>query len=60
VAERMLEGDRVAGTSVFLAKHYGFVSSMLYRLKTALGALFTFRFSVLAAALSGQKIDGTV
>lgn len=60
VPESMLAGDRVAGTAVFLAKHHGFVSSLLYRIKTALGALFTFKFSVLAGALSGQKIDGTV
>lgn len=54
-----LEGDRAAGTAVFLGKHHGFVSGLVYRLKTALGALFTFRFSVLAGVLSGQKIDGT-
>jgi GT2 family glycosyltransferase len=55
----VLAADRVAGTAAFLGKHHGFVSAFLYRLKTALGALVTFRFSVMAAALSGQKIDGT-
>jgi len=55
----VLGADRVAGTAAFLGKHHGFVSAFLYRLKTALGALATFRFSVLAAAVSGQKIDGT-
>jgi hypothetical protein len=54
-----LAGDRAAGTAVFLGKHHGFISGMIYRLKTALGALFTFRFSVLAGVVSGQKIDGT-
>jgi hypothetical protein len=54
-----LAGDRAAGTAAFLGKHHGFVSALLYRLKTALGALVTFRFSVLAGVLSGQKIDGT-
>jgi N-acetylglucosaminyl-diphospho-decaprenol L-rhamnosyltransferase len=54
-----LAGDRAAGTAVFLGKHHGFVSGLIYRLKTALGALVTFRFSVLAGVLSGQKIDGT-
>ena len=54
-----LEADRAAGTAVFLAKHHGFASALIYRLKTGLGALFTFRFSVLAGAISGQKIDGT-
>ena len=55
----VLEGDRAAGTASFLGKHHGLVSGVIYRLKTALGALFTFRFSVLAGVLSGQKIDGT-
>jgi hypothetical protein len=55
----VLAGDRVAGLAVFLSKHHGFFSSLLYRLKAALSALFSFRFQVLAGALSGQKIDGT-
>lgn len=54
-----LAGDRAAGTAAFLGKHHGFLSGLLYRVKTALGALVTFRFSVLAGAISGQKIDGT-
>jgi GT2 family glycosyltransferase len=53
-----LKGDRAAGTAAFLGKHHGFASSLIYRLKTAVVALFTFRFSVLAGAISGQKIDG--
>ncbi len=59
VAQSALDGDRAAGTAAFLGKHHGFASGMIYRLKTALGALFTFRFSVLAGVLSGQKLDGT-
>jgi N-acetylglucosaminyl-diphospho-decaprenol L-rhamnosyltransferase len=59
VPRGMLEGDRAAGTAAFLGKHHGFASGLIYRIKTALGALFTFRFSVLAGAISGQKIDGT-
>jgi N-acetylglucosaminyl-diphospho-decaprenol L-rhamnosyltransferase len=54
-----LAGDRAAGTAAFLGKHHGFVSSLLYRVKTALGAIFTFRFAVAAGAIGGQKIDGT-
>jgi GT2 family glycosyltransferase len=53
-----LEGDRVAGTAVFLGKHYGLAAGLLYRFKAALRALFTFRFSALAGAIAGQKIDG--
>ena len=59
VAQNLLDGDRAAGTAVFLAKYHGFMVSLLYRLKTALGAIFTFRFGVAAGALSGQKIDGS-
>lgn len=59
VPQSAIEGDRAAGTAVFLGKHNGFVSGLIYRLKTALAALFTLRFSVLAGVLSGQKIDGT-
>jgi hypothetical protein len=54
-----LAADRAAGTAAFLGKHYGFLSALIYRVKTAVGALVTFRFSVLAGAISGQKIDGT-
>jgi hypothetical protein len=54
-----LAGDRAAGTAAFLGKHHGFMSALVWRLKTGLGALFTFRFSVLAGVISGQKIDGT-
>jgi N-acetylglucosaminyl-diphospho-decaprenol L-rhamnosyltransferase len=60
VPASMLESDRVTGTAVFLAKHHGFASSLLYRIKTALIALLTFKFSLLSGAIGGQKIDGTV
>lgn len=58
VPQTLLAGDQAAGTAAFLAKHAGFMPSLLYRLKTALGALFTFRFKVVAGAVSGRKIDG--
>jgi N-acetylglucosaminyl-diphospho-decaprenol L-rhamnosyltransferase len=54
-----LAGDRVAGIAVFLGKHNGFMSAILYRLKCALSGLFTFNFKVAAGALAGAKIDGT-
>jgi len=50
-----LEGDRATGTAAFLGKHYGFGAGLLYRLKSSLRALATFRFSV----LGGTKIDGS-
>ncbi|HVW84021.1 MAG TPA: glycosyltransferase [Bryobacteraceae bacterium] len=54
-----IEGDQASGTAVFLGRHHGFVTGMLYRLKTALGALFKFRIKVLSGVVSGAKIDGT-
>jgi N-acetylglucosaminyl-diphospho-decaprenol L-rhamnosyltransferase len=54
-----LDGDRAAGTAAFLGKHYGLLSALVYRLKTGLAAVVTFRFAVAAGAISGQKIDGT-
>ena len=54
-----LEGDRALGTAVYLGKHFGFIAGMLYRLKTGLAALFTFRFKVVTGVFSGVKIDGT-
>ena len=54
-----LEGDRAAGTAGFLGKHYGFMSGLLYRIKTGLAAALTFRFKVAAGAFAGQKVDGS-
>ena len=54
-----LAGDRAVGTAVFLGKHHGLVSGMLYRIKAGLPAVLTFRFAVAAGAFSGAKIDGT-
>jgi hypothetical protein len=58
IPDGALEGDRAAGTAAFLGKHYGFLASLIYRIKTALGALFTLRFSVLGGVVTGTKIDG--
>jgi len=58
VPANLLEADRAAGTAAFIGKHHGFASGLIYRLKTGLSAFFTLRFSLLAGAISGQKIDG--
>ncbi|HZL55972.1 MAG TPA: hypothetical protein VFC21_02760 [Bryobacteraceae bacterium] len=58
VPRALLAGDRVAGTAVYLGKHFGFMAGMLYRIKTGLSAVLTFRFKVAAGAFSGAKIDG--
>jgi N-acetylglucosaminyl-diphospho-decaprenol L-rhamnosyltransferase len=54
-----LAGDRAVGTAVFLGKHHGFFTGMMYRLKTGLLGVVTFRFGVVAGAFSDAKIDGT-
>jgi N-acetylglucosaminyl-diphospho-decaprenol L-rhamnosyltransferase len=54
-----LEGDRAVGTAVFLGKHHGFLSGILYRIKTGLMGIVTFRFGVVAGTFSDVKIDGT-
>ncbi|MCU1330175.1 MAG: glycosyltransferase-like protein [Bryobacterales bacterium] len=59
VKASVLGGDRAHGTAAFLGKHDGVAAGMLYRLKTGLGAVATFRFSVMAGAFSGAKIDGS-
>lgn len=59
VSASVLAGDRAAGTAAFLASHVGFLPGLLYRLSKGLAALLTFRFSVVAGAFTGQKIDGT-
>jgi N-acetylglucosaminyl-diphospho-decaprenol L-rhamnosyltransferase len=55
----LLDADRAAGTAAFIGKHHGFVSGLSYRFATAFSALFALRFSAMAGAISGQKIDGT-
>jgi GT2 family glycosyltransferase len=59
VSRSTLEGDRAAGTAVFIGKHFGLVTGILYRLKSGLTGLFTFRLKVVTGALGGTKIDGS-
>jgi GT2 family glycosyltransferase len=58
-ARTILAADRVHGAAVFFAKHYGFSSGLLFRVKAILKALFTFRLPLFAALISGAKIDGS-
>lgn len=58
-ARNILIADRVHGASVFFSKHYGFATGLLFRIKTILKALLTFRLPLFAALLSGGKIDGS-
>jgi len=58
VKRSLLDGDRAHGVAAYLGKHAGFAAGMLQRVKAGLLGLLTFRFSVVAGALSGAKIDG--
>ena len=58
-ARTILAADRVHGAAVFFAKHYGFTTGLLFRIKSILKALFTFRIPLFAALISGAKIDGS-
>jgi GT2 family glycosyltransferase len=58
-ARTLLAADRVHGAAVFFAKHYGFMTGLLFRIKCILKALFTFRLPLFAALISGGKIDGS-
>jgi|SRR5271165_5042128 len=58
-AETILAADRVHGAAVYFGKHYGFLTGVLFRVKSALGALFTMRLGLFGALISGSKIDGS-
>jgi GT2 family glycosyltransferase len=59
MSKATLDGDRAAGTALFLSRHHGFIAGLLYRIRTGLAALFTFRFKTVSGAFSGAHIDGT-
>jgi GT2 family glycosyltransferase len=58
-ADTIFAADRVHGAAVYFGKHYGFATGLLFRIKSALGALFTVRFGLFGALVSGSKIDGS-
>jgi len=58
-ARTILAADRVHGAATFFGKHYGFASGLLFRIKSILAALVTFRIPLFAALISGTKIDGS-
>jgi GT2 family glycosyltransferase len=58
-ARTILAADRVHGAAVFFSKHYGYATGLLFRIKSILKALFTFRIPLFAALISGTKIDGS-
>ena len=58
-ARTIRAADRVHGAAVFFAKHYGFATGLMFRVKAILKALFTFRIPLFVALISGAKIDGS-
>ncbi len=55
----LMEADRIHGLAVYFGKHYGFVTGLLFRIKSILKALVTFRLSLFMSLVSGTKIDGS-
>jgi GT2 family glycosyltransferase len=55
----IFEADRVHGTAVYFAKHFGMLTGLIFRIKAILKALLTFRWGLLTSLVSGAKIDGS-
>jgi glycosyltransferase involved in cell wall biosynthesis len=58
-AQTLLAADCTHGAAVFFGKHYGFLSGLMFRIKSILNALLTLRLSLCVALISGTKIDGS-
>jgi len=58
-ADTILAADRIHGAAVYFVKHYGFMAGLLFRVKSALKALFSMKLGLFGALLSGSKIDGS-
>lgn len=53
------QADRALGAAVLLGKYNGFFAGFAFRTGTTLKALLRFKFGLLSALLSGQKLDGS-
>ncbi len=58
-ASSVSTADREIGTAVFLGKFYGAAAGWKFRIASACGSVFGFRWGIAKNLLSGQKIDGT-
>lgn len=58
-ALKVLEADRIAGATRYFKKYYGIFASLMFRIKTILKTLFSFRLGLFAAVVAGRKVDGT-
>src|SRR5882724_2246630 len=55
----IFQADRIHGTAVYFAKHYGLLTGILFRVKAILKALFTLRWGLFSSLISVTKIDGS-
>jgi GT2 family glycosyltransferase len=51
--------DRYVGAAGYLGKHKGFAAGLGFQISAIFKALFSFKFGLMTALASGQKIDGT-
>lgn len=58
-SKNILDADRVHGLAVYFGKHYGFVTALIFRLKSIFTALFTLRLSLFVSLVTDTKIDGS-
>jgi GT2 family glycosyltransferase len=58
-SKTILDADRVHGLAVYFSKHYGFLTGLFFRVKSALKALVTLRLSLFMAVISRTRIDGS-
>ena len=58
-SKNIMDADRVHGLAVYFGKHYGFLTGLLFRIKSILKALITLRLPLFVALVSGTKIDGS-
>jgi GT2 family glycosyltransferase len=58
-SKTIFEADRIHGAAVYFGKHYGFLNGFVFRIKSIVKALVTFRLGLFAAVISASKIDGS-
>jgi GT2 family glycosyltransferase len=58
-ALKVLEADQIAGATRYFKKYYGLVPSLMFRIKTILKLLVTFRLGLMVAVIGSKKVDGT-
>jgi len=55
----ILAADRIHGFAVYFGKHFGFITGVFFRIKSALKALFSLRLPLFGAIVSATRIDGS-